>query len=182
MIYPNHITPIKNGRSCILRSPRAEDAGAILNHMKITSGQTDYMLRYPDEIHMTLEQEAAFLEDFAGSVDSLMICAEIDGTIAANGSFSPVARVDKCRHRAEFGISIQRDYWGLGLGTAILRELIHAAREAGFEQMELEVVDTNHRGIALYEKFGFTVYGKNGKAFRLRDGSYQACLLMCLEL
>ncbi len=182
MLYDNNTIILKNGLACTLRSPCGKDASAILKHLRLTSGQTDYMMRYPDEIKMTEENEAAYLENIANSDDSIMICAEIDGEIVANAGFNPIARLDKCRHRAEFGISIQKDFWGIGIGSWILSAIISLAGSAGYKQLELDVVSSNIRGISLYEKYGFKNFGKNEKAFRLRDGSYQTTIMMSLEL
>lgn len=60
--------------------------------------------------------------------------------------------------------------------------VIESAKIAGYEQLELEVVADNKRGIALYQKFGFQIYGTREKSFRYRDGSYAAEHLMLLKL
>jgi RimJ/RimL family protein N-acetyltransferase len=181
MLYEKSVT-LKNGQSCLLRSPRASDAQAILDHMRLTSGETDNMLRYPDEVRMTPEQEAAYLEQIAAAPNAVMIAAELDGALVANGGFNPVSALDKCRHRCELGISIRESCWHLGLGTAIIEGLIGCARQAGYLQMELDAVEDNARAVALYERFGFTRIGVNPRAFRLRSGAYQGLLLMRLEL
>lgn len=169
---------LKNGKMCTLRNPGSEDAQEILQHMIITSGETENMLRYSDEITMTEEEERKYLSDIETSPDAIMVSAVIDGKIIANGGFNPVYKVDKCKHRAKFGISIQEKYWGLGIGSGIMSAILEAARQAGYEQLELDVVTDNLSAIALYEKFGFKIFGTNEKAFRLRNGQYQAVYLM----
>ena len=52
---------LKNGAVCRLRSPLPADAAAILHLMKVTSGETDFMARYSDEITMPPQREAKFL-------------------------------------------------------------------------------------------------------------------------
>lgn len=47
------------------------------------------------------------------------------------------------RHRAEFGISIAQEYWGLGIGRALMDACIECARKAGYVQLELNVVANN---------------------------------------
>ncbi len=44
---------------------------------------------------------------------------------------------------------------GLGVGTALLRELERRARERGAAKMTLEVHDSNHAARRLYSRFGF---------------------------
>lgn len=169
---------LKNGKTCILRNPNCEDAQAIIGHMILTSGETMNMLRYSDEITMTEAEERAYLSDIESRSDAIMISAVVDGKIVANAGFNPVSQLEKCRHRAEFGISIQKEYWGYGIGSHIMAAILETARQAGYEQIELEVVTDNKRAIALYEKFGFKLFGTNEKAFRCRDGQYQALHLM----
>ena len=169
---------LKNGEMCTLRSPDREDAQEILNHMITTSDETDNMMRYCDEITTTVEEEKEYLGGIEASRNAIMVSAVIDGKIVANAGINPVHECEKCRHRADLGISIQRDYWGLGLGTHIMTAIFEAARQAGYAQIELSVVTDNERAISLYKKFGFQIFGTNEKAFRSRSGKYQALHLM----
>lgn len=178
----NHIATLNNGEKCVLRHAVGADARAVLDHMKKTFAQTDFLLRYPDEMTMTAEQEAAFLENYAVSMDSLMLCAELNGKIVGVAGLNPVGRMDKLRHRAEFGISVQKDFWGIGIGRALVDDIICAARKIGYTRLELDVMSTNERAAALYEKMGFIAYGKNERAYRLRDGGYMAAVLMGMDL
>jgi RimJ/RimL family protein N-acetyltransferase len=173
---------LKNGTTCVLRNPSGDDAKGILEHMILTSAETDNMLRYPDEITMTEAEERIYLLEIEAKPHAIMISAEIDGTIVANGGFNPVSPYGKCKHRAEFGISIQKQYWGRGIGSHIMAAILETARQAGFEQLELDVVTDNHRAVALYKKFGFQIFGTNETAFRLRDGQYQSTYLMACRL
>lgn len=181
MRYESKVT-LKNGMKCLLRNPESKDAAAILQHLILTSGETDNMARYPDEFSMTKEQESAHLGKIADSTDAVMIAAEIDGKIVANCGFNPVARLERCRHRAEFGISIQKGWWGLGIGSLLMETAIEVAKEAGYEQLELDVVTTNFRAVALYEHHEFIRYGTHPRAFRYRDGNYADLLLMTRTL
>lgn len=172
----------KTGEKCILRNPAAKDAEEILAHMRLTSGETDHMLRYADEIVMPVEDERTLLERIENSPDEIMIAAEMDGKLVANGGFGPVLSCEKARHRASFGISIQRAYWGRGIGSAILAGILDSARQAGYRQVELDVVSDNERGAALYRKFGFETYGTLEHAYLLRDGSWQTLYFMVCRL
>lgn len=173
---------LKNGAACQLRSPLPSDAAAILQLMRITSDETGFMARYSDELKMPLQSEERFLEATLHSPGDLMVCAAVDGAIVANAGISPIAPRERYRHRATFGISVLKEYWGLGIGSLLLAAIISGAREMGLEMLELEVVCTNERAIALYEKFGFRRYGTRPHSFKYRDGSYADEYLMLLEL
>ncbi|WP_041139960.1 GNAT family N-acetyltransferase [Beduini massiliensis] len=181
MIYRQSIY-LKDGRECLLRHPTSKDAESILRHLVMTSAETDFMLRYPDEIKMTQEMEERYLAKVEKDHRSLMICAVVDGVIVANGGIDPVGNCDRGKHRAVFGVSIQKAYWGLGIGSAITQALVDKAKEMGYEQLELEVVASNERGLALYKKIGFEVYGLRKKSFKYRDGHYEDEYLMSLNL
>ena len=83
---------------------------------------------------------------------------------------------------ADFGISILREYWGQGIGAALTGACIDCAKEAGFWQLELEVVGDNENAVRLYKRYGFMEYGRNPRGFLTRDGRWQELVLMRLEL
>lgn len=181
MRYQKTVT-LKNGISCLLRNPEKEDAKAILEHMIQTSGETNHMSRYPDEITMTVEQEGQYLADLVQNPKAIMISAMVEGEIVANAGINMLSPHERLQHRAGFGISIKRSHWGMGIGSAILDAVIESAKAAHYEQLELDVVAENDRAISLYKKFGFQIFGTHEKAFRYRDGSYATVHLMVLNL
>ena len=88
----------------------------------------------------------------------------------------------KVRHRAEFGISVVKKYWGLGIGKALLTSCIECAKTAGYSQLELKVVAENERAVSMYERAGFVEYGRNPKGFCSRIAGFQEVISMRLEL
>ena len=61
MIIEETQLSLKDGRKAVLKNPMPEDAEAVLFHMKQTAGETDFLVRYPEEIHLTVEEEKKFL-------------------------------------------------------------------------------------------------------------------------
>ena len=80
------------------------------------------------------------------------------------------------------GISVLKEYWSLGLGKALSKACIQCAKEAGYTQLELNVVAENDAAIALYKSLGFVEYGRNPKGFNSRVSGYQELVYMLLEL
>lgn len=181
MIYHKSIQ-LKDGRTCILRNGAAADGKAVLDAFNLTHEQTDWLLSYPDESSFTVEQEAEFLQAKTDSTDEIEILAEIDGRVVGCAGIGRVGSNDKVKHRAEMGISVDKEFWGLGIGRALTEASIECAKEAGYTQLELEVVAQNERAIALYESEGFVEYGRNPKGFRSRLSGWQELVLMRLEL
>lgn len=178
MLYPEETLTLSDGRCCTVRSVEPEDAGRMLQYMKIMLGETPFLLRTPEEFDYTVEEEAAILARRRNDPRSLMLVAVLDGQIIASADVS--SRVAKSRvfHRGELGISVRKDYWRLGIGSAMMERLITFAGQAGFEQIELTVEAKNTRAQALYRKYGFTVYGTRPHGMKYPDGSYDDDLLM----
>ena len=181
MRYLKTIT-LRDGRQCILRNGTAEDARAALDSFYLTHVETDYLLTYPDEGGLTLEAEAQYLQGRTESDGEIEILAEVEGSVVGSAGIGPVGTQEKLKHRAEFGIGIERAYWGLGIGRALVVACAECARAAGYAQLELDVVADNERAIALYQSEGFVEYGRNPRGFRSCQGGWQELVLMRLEL
>ena len=74
--------------------------------------------------------------------------------------------------------SLYRAFWGLGVGTALLEDILNTAGTVGYEQAELDVVSTNAPAVALYQKLGFETTGTIPRAFKYKDGTYADFLFM----
>ena len=173
---------MKNGKEAYLRNGVASDGSAVFENFNLTHAETDYLLTYPDENSFDVEQEAQFLEKKAASINEIEILAFVDGKVVGTAGIEAIGTKYKVRHRAEFGISVLKEYWGLGLGRALTEACIKCAKEAGYVQLELEVVAENERAISLYKKMGFVEYGRNPKGFCSRTSGFQEIVYMLLEL
>ena len=169
MIYEPKKVVLKDGTEATLRSPRPEDAQSMLDYLKATAGETEFVIRYPEECTMTLEQEERFIRSIVDSESDLMILCEIDGRIAGNCQLKFGTRI-KTRHSGRVAIALYREYWGRGIGTILFNEMIKLAKQRGLMQLELEFIEGNERGRALYEKMGFHIVAEQPDAIRLKDG------------
>lgn len=173
---------LKNGKEANLRNGVSSDGKVVLENFNLTHAETDYLLSYPDENSFNSEQEGHFLEQKANSTNEIEIIAFVDGKVAGTAGIEAVGMKYKVKHRAEFGISVAREYCGLGLGRALTEACIKCAKEAGYVQLELNVVAENTRAISLYKKEGFVEFGRNPKGFNSRTGGFQEVVYMLLEL
>ena len=181
MKYHETVT-LKDGRTCVIRSGGEADGQAVLDVFIKTHEQTDFLRTYPDEIRFSAKDEAAFLKAKTESETEIELVAELDGKIVGTAGISAVGTCQKLRHRAEFGISIDKAFWGLGLGRALTRACVLCAERAGYRQLELDAVAENERAITLYQSEGFLEFGRNPRGFRNRSGAWQELVLMRLEL
>ena len=182
MVFAEKRIALKDGAEAVLRSPRVEDAQALLDYLMKTAEESEFVLAYPEErASMTLEQEERFLKGMIDSPVSVMILCEVDGRLAGNCQLSMNSRI-KTRHRGRLAIALYKEYWGRGIGTAMFRELIELGKEHGLEQLELEFIEGNERGRALYEKMGFEIIGALPDAYRLKDGGLRKEYIMVRKL
>lgn len=182
MDYQEKTVLLKNGKTCLLRRAEEGDAEMMLDYLMTTSAETPYMIREPEEVRTDVEEEREFLRKAAEHPRRLMVSAYVEGQLAGSCSFAPASERLRTRHRCRVGISLYQAFWGLGIGTALMREILAGAKAAGFEQAELDVVSTNAPAIALYQKMGFEVTGTIPRAFKYKDGSYGDFLFMVKTL
>lgn len=174
---------LKDGRKALLRSPREEDIPGLLNYLVVSAGESDFILRYPEECgKYTPEGEAQWIQNKNASQNAAALVCEVEGKIAGNCEINRSGRL-KTRHRATVAIALLREFWGQGIGTAMFRELIRIGESwDGVTQMELEFVEGNVRARALYEKMGFRITGVRPDAIRLKDGSLRNEYMMIRKL
>lgn len=174
--------PLKNGKTAILRNGTQVDGEAVFENFNLTHAETDHLLSYPDENSMTAEEEGEFLAEKAASEREIEIVAIVDGEIVGTAGIEAIGAKYKVCHRAEFGIAIARAHWGQGLGKALTEACVACAKQAGYAQLELTVVEENKSAIDLYRKVGFVEYGRNPRGFRSRLNGYQELVYMRLPL
>ena len=172
----------KLGRTVILRTAGVEDAEELIQYLKITCGETPYLVREPEEINITKEDEEGFIQSKIDDERELMIVALIDGRYIGNCSLMSAGPNTRFRHRCEIGIALYKDYCGCGIGKAMMETVLRVAAESGYEQAELEVMDDNKRAISLYEKLGFVKYGTLPHNMKYSDGTYADAIWMMKKL
>lgn len=173
---------LKSGKNCRIRNGMESDGQAVFDCFNLTHGETDFLLSYSEENSYDPEKEGVFLKQKIESENEVELVAEIDGKIVGTAGIEAVGAKYKVRHRAELGISVAKEFWGLGIGRALIAACIECARSAGYIQLELSVVAENERAISLYKAFGFSEYGRNPKGFNSRTAGFQELVYMRLEL
>lgn len=173
---------LKDGRKCVLKPNSPEFAAEMVDYMKITPGETEFLLRYPDEIQLTLEKEKEILARILEDPYHIMMVPVVEGRAAGNGSVCGIGGQRKLTHRCSLAIALYQEFWGLGIGKAMIEYLSELARQVGWKQLDLEVVAENEQAIALYKKCGFIETGRRHNALRFDDGTYHDEILMYKDL
>ena len=173
---------LAGGVELLVRNAVASDVRALRETMQRTHAQTDYLLSYPDEQSVDDEQEARSLVETERSDNEVELVAVVDGKIVGSAGVAAVGGRRKVVHRARFGISVLEEYWGMGIGRMLTDASIECARQAGYTQLELEVVADNERALSLYRRAGFEAYGRNPRDYHSTSVGYQELVHMRLEL
>jgi len=160
----------------------SEDAAGLLIFLSKTAGESNNLISEPSDFdEMTTEQEAAWIRRQHQTPGCLMLVGKVDGQIVATAALATLQR-KRISHTSELSIMVARDYWALGVGTALMEVLVNFARESGtLRLLYLGVRADNASAIRLYRRFGFEDAGLY-KGYLLAGGEYHDQLLMTLEL
>ena len=164
-----------------IRPIEVSDAENMIVYLDQIAGESENLTFGLGEIEITLEKEISYLESLQGNGNQMMVVATVDEEIVGNISYNGGHRL-RTRHVGEFGISVRKDYWGKGIGKALLQNLIDWAKASPYcEKINLRVRDDNIRAISLYRKLGFQVEGLIKKDMKI-NGEFVDCLFMGLTI
>ncbi|EGP4872294.1 GNAT family protein [Enterococcus faecium] len=141
----------------ILREAVPDDAKDILSMMEQVNSETEFLALDEAELLLppeTLSEELSYMYE---SNNNLLLLAINEGTIVGTASVKADSQF-RLSHVGEVGISILQEYWGMGLGTLMLEEIINWVKEMGvLFRLELDVQVRNERAVHLYQKMGFQI-------------------------
>ena len=113
---------------------------------------------------------------FTASITSSIVAVARDQIIG-------LIHVEASRHGfGEFGMLVDREWRGRGVGSALIQAAIGWARDQGLHRLCLEVFPQNEAAIALYRKCGFVAEGRRVKHYRRANGELWDSLIMGLPL
>ncbi len=154
----------------LIRKAEPSDSAEILDFLKQVGSESDNLTFGKEGLPFTEEQERNFIESTNSSKNNCIIVACGGNKIIGNASLGG-NNCDRMKHQRTLGISVLKDYWGMGVGSLLLSEIIKFAKSSGTEIITLEVRSDNLRAIGLYEKFGFKKIGQFKGFFKI-DGKY----------
>ena len=137
----------------MIEQAKPQDAALLLDYLKAIGGETDNLSFGAEDIHINADGKAKQLAEQENSCDNVLFLAKADGMIIGDASLNRMPR--RMNHRGESGIAVRKAWWGCGVASALMKEILRFAKANGFEQLNLEVRSDNVRAIRLYERFGF---------------------------
>lgn len=145
----------------IFRLATLDDAEAIrtIYNAEVTGSTVTF-----DLVPRTLEEQRAWQAARSGAY--AVIVAEIDGEVAGFGSLSKWRDRPAYATTVEDSVYIHRSYQGMGVGKALLNELIATATAHGFHACMARIVGGHEASIALHRSCGFEVVGSEKEVGR----------------
>ena len=106
-----------------------------------------------------------YITDFGKRKDDIGLVAEIDkkaiGVVWAR-IMNDYGHIDNAT--PSLAIALYKDYRGLGIGTALMKEMLNILEYRGYKQASLAVQKENY-AIKLYQKIGFVIVDENEEEY-----------------
>ncbi|WBW97336.1 GNAT family N-acetyltransferase [Oceanirhabdus sp. W0125-5] len=164
-------------KEILITSPKVEDAENFIEYLLTVAGETEFLLRKPEEFKITVDKEKEIIKNTIEDENILFVTAKVGNKIVGNIGFHGGNKF-RTKHAGSFGIAIVKEYWGMGLGKELISTLLEWTDSKGIKRVELKVDEDNERAIKLYNKMGFEVEGRLKKEKYIGEGVYKDSLIM----
>ena len=134
-----------------------------------------------DLVPRTIDEQKAYIVDRSGGL--AVVVAEWEDEpdeLLGFGSLSFYRDRPGYRTSVEDSVYVDRDQQGLGVGHALLGELVRLATTHGFHTVFARIVDSQEPSLALHERHGFTLVGVEREAARKFGRWHDVALLQRL--
>lgn len=136
-----------------IRLPEPADAEDLLALLDRLQQESDTFSLADADDPVSAAQEADQLNQIAGSPRHLLLVASLGKTLLGVCSIAPTPQGNV----GELGIAVEKKYWHMGIGTALVDEALYWAQTASeLQAVGLMVQTRNVAAMKLYQKLGFT--------------------------
>jgi len=173
---------LKNGQTLKITFPSLDDAQELACYANSIRFESKFITYSEEDKAYTLAEEEEWIKSTLENNRSFIFLAKLDGKIVGSANFGPISNKIRLTHRCEMGLSVSKEFWGLGIASEIMKVLIEKAKEVCFEQIELQVIEENAAARHLYQKFGFYETGYINHSMKYANGTYAKSILMQKDL
>lgn len=167
--------------SFTLRSAKESDAEQLLSLAKSILTEEDYSVTTPHEFNNTVEQQIQWIQKLSSAPDKVLIVAVFNDRIVGMVDFSAYNKARQ-KHHGVFGISIDREFRGKGIGRVLMNALLEWARKNPLiEKVGLTVHAENKNAIFLYQSLGFKQEGLIKNNLKYSDDDYRDTVIMGID-
>ncbi len=168
----------KSSRVVTFRYPTINDVEKLKNYINQISLEKTYILYQGEQ--QTLESETKWLNEKLEKISQqkcVYLCAFCDNQLI--GSSEITLKDEVKSHIGSFGIIIDKNFRGLGIGKKLMELVISESVKniPKLKIIELEVFGNNLIAKKLYEKLGFIEFGRLPEGI-LHQGKYVDSVLM----
>lgn len=106
-----------------------------------------------------------YIADYGTQTHDRALLAEIDGQavgVVWVRIMNDYGHIDD--KTPSLAISLYKGYRGLGIGTALMREMVDILKDAGYEQVSLSVQKANY-AVKMYLKLGFEIVSEKEEEY-----------------
>ena len=172
---------LKNGQAVLLREAIKEDASELVIYLQKIGNESDFLTFGPGELSVSVSDEEAILEESRTAKNKIMLLALVGSKVIGCLHFTGGVRA-RIQHTGEFGVSVLKNYWDQGIGTAMVQELIQWAKDSSeIRKLNLRVRSDNDRAVRVYENLGFIQEGLITREFFI-SGQFFDCFYMGLTI
>ena len=106
-----------------------------------------------------------YTKEFGFREDDYCLCAEINNEIVGAVWIRNIDGFGSIDHKTpEFAISIYKQYRNYGIGTELMKKMLHYLSEQGYQQASLAVQKDNY-ALEMYKKLGFNIISENHEEY-----------------
>ena len=159
----------------IIRPVKIEDA-VFINEIRRQDGVRENIMGITSE---RVTRTQSFINGLTENDHMLVAEVEKDGVKIVVGVASlSVNKSNRVRHSGSIGLMVNKDYHRMGIGRALMKNLIDIADNwLMLIRIELGAFTDNEKAINLYKSLGFEIEGTKKYAI-IRNGKYENEYLM----
>lgn len=170
------VVTLSDGTRVLLRPLTAEDKNALIALFEPTSADDLRSMR--NDV-----RNREMIGKWAENVDYkkvLPLLAVVSDRIVGDATLH--FRSGPSRHIADVRIFLTKEFRRRGLGSAMLRALIDAARKAGLQQVVAEIVADQAKVVSAFQQLGFELRATYPDYFMMPDGETHDVVVLILRL
>ena len=159
-------------KEIVFAEAQPSDAAAFIDFMNQVAVETDYLVMDETGFRFSQQEMETIFESGLEKPDELCLLAKVDAEVIGAISIKSSSQF-RISHIGTVFIAVKKDYWGYGIGSILLDEVISWAEEMDMlKRLELTVQVRNQTAINVYKKFGFEIEGTQKRGARTDKGEW----------
>lgn len=169
---------MKQDKTIIIKEAQESDAKAIIEYIQRNQDKYLYMISKTEEMKLEEAYEKQMIKLHGQRENCVFFIAVESKKVVGMLNFVGGNR-SRDMHDGEFGLSVQTDHFGRGIGSLLMDNLMRwGQNNQVIRRMTLFVMHSNKRAIRLYQRYGFNIEGVRRQAVRFEDGRVQDLIMM----